>query len=356
MRQVLAVGSAIVFRPYRRWQNAKRLIINSPNGIDESQYVKIGGIDHWMTIRGEDISNPVLLFLHGGPGATHTVFNALTRPWEQHFTIVQYDQRGSGRTLRRSGPPRPGELTLDRLEQDATEVAEYLRQHLAKDKLLLAASSVGTTFGTALAQHRPELFSAYLGTDQNTTPDAPALTYELTLAWLRQYGNRKGVRAVERIGPDYPTWTRQQFDDVIRWTIKANPTIPDMVLDVIFPAMMGSPLHSMRDIRDISTSIKLAMDHLYAQLVDFDARALGLDFAIPFFIFQGDTDAITPTAKAQEYFDEIRAPHKEFVLIRNSGHLAAFTRPEQFLRELIDKVRPFAVTSETDMQDATPSL
>jgi len=78
-------------------------------------------------------------------------------------------------------------------------------------------------------------------------------------------------------------------------------------------------------------------------MVAFDARPLGLDFDLPFFIFQGDTDAVTPTASARAYFEEIRAPHKEFVLIERSGHLAAFTRPEQFLDELVKRVRPFAI-------------
>ena len=81
---------------------------------------------------------------------------------------------------------------------------------------------------------------------------------------------------------------------------------------------------------------------MYDELVSFDARKLGLKSDLPFFIFQGDTDAVTPTATAKEDFDEVRAPHKQFVLIRNSGHLAAFSRPEQFLDELVQHVRPFA--------------
>lgn len=70
-------------------------------------------------------------------------------------------------------------------------------------------------------------------------------------------------------------------------------------------------------------------------------------FEVPFFIFQGDTDAINSTALAKAYFDELEAPHKEFVLIKQAGHLAAFARPEQFLNELLQRVRLLAIGQST---------
>jgi pimeloyl-ACP methyl ester carboxylesterase len=83
-----------------RTRNAKQHAITSPKGIDEAQYVAIGGIEQWVTIRGWDRDNPVLLFLHGGPGdvTSHWTF-ALFAPWEKQFTVVQWDQRGAGKTL-----------------------------------------------------------------------------------------------------------------------------------------------------------------------------------------------------------------------------------------------------------------
>lgn len=84
---------------------AQTYAISSPNGIDEGQFVTIGDIEQWITIRGWDRDNPVLLFLHGGPGdVTNPWTFALFAPWEKHFTVVQWDQRGAGRTLRKSGP------------------------------------------------------------------------------------------------------------------------------------------------------------------------------------------------------------------------------------------------------------
>src|SRR5215471_9197579 len=98
-----------------RTRNTEQFAIRSKDGIDEARYVSIGGIEQWVTIRGQARANPVLLFLHGGPGdVTNPWTFALFAPWEEHFTVVQWDQRGAGRTLRRTGPAIASTMTLDR--------------------------------------------------------------------------------------------------------------------------------------------------------------------------------------------------------------------------------------------------
>src|SRR5438309_1872368 len=139
-----AKGSAALDEQYRRLdrlasslrtRNAKQFAITSAKGIDEASYVRVGGIEQWVTIRGQDRANPVLLFLHGGPGdVTNPWAFAMFAPWEKQFTVVQWDQRGAGRTLRRTGPAVAPTMTVDRMLQDGIEVAEYLRTHLQKDK------------------------------------------------------------------------------------------------------------------------------------------------------------------------------------------------------------------------------
>src|ERR1017187_2520905 len=104
--------------------------ITTPNGIDESSFVRIGAIEQWVTIRGEDRHDPVLLFLHGGPGdVTNPWSFAFFALWQRHFTVVQWDQRGAGRTLGRSGASSASTVTVDRIVRDGIELAEYLRDH-----------------------------------------------------------------------------------------------------------------------------------------------------------------------------------------------------------------------------------
>ncbi len=99
----MSILGPMLGRPWLRRRNA-RLLRDADRAIDETGYVSAGGIDHFVTIRGASHDNPVLVFLHGGPGATQTVFATQTLSWEEHVTVVQYDQRGSGKTRHRNGP------------------------------------------------------------------------------------------------------------------------------------------------------------------------------------------------------------------------------------------------------------
>src|SRR5258708_4007652 len=123
---------------FLRTRNARDYAVTTPNGIDEANYVKIGGLEQWITIRGEDRKNPVLLFLHGGPGdATNPWGYAGFRNWLKHFTVVQSDQRGAGRTFRRNGAAARATITVERMAQDGVELAELLAKRLRKAKIVL---------------------------------------------------------------------------------------------------------------------------------------------------------------------------------------------------------------------------
>src|ERR1700722_19536206 len=114
--------------------------------IDESGFVPIGGIDQWIAIQGRDANNPAILFLHGGPGEAQSPFLKLFLPWEQAFTVANWDQRGSGKTFGRNGPLTPA-MTLDRLVDDALEVAQHVCDRLGKKKVILVGHSWGSFLG-----------------------------------------------------------------------------------------------------------------------------------------------------------------------------------------------------------------
>ena len=154
-----------------RNRNARDYAITAPNGIDQGRYVEIGGIEQWITIRGEDRRNPVLLFLHGGPGdATNPWGYAGFRSWLKVFTVVQWDQRGAGRTMGRNGAPLAAAITIPRMTQDGIELAELLRKTLQKDKIIIVGHSWGSILGVFMAKARPDLFYAFVGTGQVSDP------------------------------------------------------------------------------------------------------------------------------------------------------------------------------------------
>ena len=190
-----------------RARDARNYAITTPNGIDEATYVEVGGIEHWITIRGEDRTNPVLLFLHGGPGdATNPWGYAAFRSWLKYFTVVQWDQRGSGRTFGRNGAASASTITPDRMVQDGIELSELLKKRLHKDKIVLVGHSWGSVLGFFMVKARPELFHAFVGTGQVAADFArnSAVAYAAIVERASREGNSQALKELKEVGaPPY---------------------------------------------------------------------------------------------------------------------------------------------------------
>src|SRR5260221_5609476 len=158
---VVAAAAALLYRAWRQHENAQALAIHTPNGIEETMFVQLGGVEQWIQSRGDARNNPVLLFIHGGPGSSESPLSSLFRPWEKHFTVVMWDQRDAGKTFSRNGAVR--EMSLPRVAQDGIELAEFLGRHLHKKRIVVLGHSWGTMVGVRMVHDRPDLFSAYVG-------------------------------------------------------------------------------------------------------------------------------------------------------------------------------------------------
>lgn len=350
----LIAGTPAVLLAYRKFRQARiaaNLKIESVLGVVEERFVRIGGIDQWISIRGEDRNNPVLLLIHGGPGSCYSIFTPHLRPWEQHFTVVQWDQRGAGRTLTRMGS-HGGEISMAQLTRDAIELAEYLRACLRKDRIFLLASSIGSTFGVQVALSRPDMFYAYIGTDQNVGMVAGRQQdHRLLLDRLRAHGLMKGLRVVERIGADATNWTPRDFKTIAQWTMKSDPPGFRPTIKLLKDAVWFAPGWTLWDIRAFVKGMHSSLEQLLAEIVRYDAWAQGTRFDLPVFIFQGENDVLTLTDQAQAYFADIEAPIKRMELISNAGHFAMFLQPAVFLEKLLVYVRPLAYTHTAQMAD-----
>lgn len=338
------IVAALAHRQLRRRRAARALVIDTPNGIDEGRFVPIGGIDQWIVIRGEDRANPVLLEVHGGPGASNTIFTHRTRAWEQHFTIVRWDMRGAGRTFGRGGKHGQGELTLERIIADAIEVTEYVRKRLNQDKVILLANSLGTVFGLRLARQRPDLFAAYVGTDQNLGVTDGG--YLATIARLRAAGRRRDVATLEKMGADRTRWSAHDWATEARLTTQSDPRLQRMMKELMLPSLWFSPQHGLRDLRHLMAGMSFS-ERLFIETSNVDPWRDGTRFEIPFFIFQGEHDLLTPVGPAERFIREVDAPVKAMELIRAATHFAAFWQPAQFLDLLMTHVRPLVVAQRS---------
>jgi len=346
---LLAVAAAgLGFRAYRQQLAIETLAIRSPKGVQEGEFVNIGGIRQWIQIRGEDRDNPVLLFVHGGPGGTTLPISSGWLPWEKHFTVVQWDQRGTGRTYGAAGDALAPTMTLERMTQDGVELAEYLRAHLHKEKIVLVGHSWGSFLGIHMVKQRPDLFSAYVGTGQVVGKTTFEKAFELTIGRLQRLAaatnNREALAELAPIASQ-PTLTPENRLIADRWNsaLGLPPADGFQMTGPVPPLFM--PGLSLLDLYNWRRGAIFSAKYLTGRkgpMFQSDTASLGFEFSIPMFFIEGEVDGVTPGEPAERYFKEITAPHKEFVWVSGGDHFIPFDRPDQFLAELAARVMPFA--------------
>lgn len=330
---------------FLRRRNASDYAITTPNGIDERRYITIGGIEQWISIRGEDRNNPVILFVHGGPGdATNLYGYAVFRPWLGRFTVVQWDERGAGLTYARNGPSLASTTTIDRIANDGIELADSLRKGLGKDKIVLVAHSFGSLIGLLMAKARPDLFYAYVGTGQigAPAPTEQAVAYRELLSAARQRGERIAVRELTDIGPP-PFRNARGYGVQHKWGNLLEHA--DAFLNSTLSLKLAAPGYTLRDVNATFDGEVFSGEQLVAQINAFDFTRLRGTYKLPIFVFQGVDDYTSPGSLARTFVDSIRAPRKAFVSITGGGHFAVFTRADAFLAELVNRVLPLAATA-----------
>ncbi|WP_426419189.1 alpha/beta fold hydrolase [Bradyrhizobium genosp. A] len=344
---VALTAAGLGFRAYRQHLAAETLAIRSPAGVQEGAFVDIGGIKQWIQIRGEDRDNPVLLFVHGGPGGTTLPISSGWRPWEKHFTVVQWDQRGTGRTYGAAGDTLAPTMTLERMTQDGVELAEYLRAHLHKDKIVLVGHSWGSFLGIHIVKQRPDLFSAYVGTGQVVGRTTFEKAFALMIARLQALAQSKNDRdALAELTPmaSHPALTpdNRLIADKWRQALGLPPADGFQLAGPVQPLFM--PDVSLLDLYNWWRGAVFSARYLTGRngpMFQSDMASIGFEFAIPMFFIQGDADGVTPGEPVEQYFKEITAPHKEFAWVRGGDHFIPFDRSDEFLAELMARVMPF---------------
>lgn len=297
--------------------------------VREQGFVHLNGISQWLTITGQDCRNPVLLFIHGGPGNPNSPSaDTLYGAWTKDFTLVQWDQRGAGRTYGRNLPVRelePDEfartpLTLALMAADGIAVAEYLRQRLGQRKVILTGSSWGSALATEMAHLRPELFHAYVGVSQLVGPPDLAASYILAQQRARELGDQPATTTLEALGT--PPWTDPRSFGKLRRILRG------------YEASRTDPGPAWKPAADYAgpqdqAAYEAGEDFSFLKFVGFkgDGMLWQLDLTgqrtrlqLPVFLVQGEEDLLTPPAVTRAYFDRIEAPRKKLVTVPRAGH------------------------------------
>jgi pimeloyl-ACP methyl ester carboxylesterase len=336
--EVAALLKTDTLLTFFRQRNARDYAIATPNGINEQRYVMLGGIPQWITIRGENRNNPVILFVHGGPGDSMSLLSyALFRTWEKYFTLVQWDQRGAGMTYAKSGPSVAPTVTIDRIVGDGLELADTLRRELQKEKITVIAHSFGSMIGVLMVKSKPALFSAYVGTGQvgAASAEMQAVAYRELVNAARTRGEVVAARELAEIGPP-PFKTGRGWQISHKWANLFEHA--DAFLNEGLMFEMTAPGHTLADLNAKIDGEGFSGEQLVPQINRFDVSRLRGTFRIPMFVLQGADDFTTPDTLAKEWLDGIAAPRKAFIRIPGGGHFVMFTEPDAFLSEFRRRV------------------
>ena len=333
----LAVMAALAFRAYERSQVRARTKIDLQTGIESLEKVKLGGIEQWILIRGHDRSKPLLLVVHGGPGFSEMLLSHRNAALEKEFVVVQWDQRGAGKTYSADTPRDT--MNVEQFVADTHELARLLAARFHTPKLYLVGVSWGSILATITASRHPELFHACVGVGQVAdVKESQRVLHRFALDATERTGNRRAIADLKKLGPTF----MQSADHmrVCRWvsrfTSNQYPRIPRWEL---FRDAAGSPYYDIADFWRLYRGMKFSLDCLWLPLNDVNLFEQAQRIGVPVYFFLGRHDYVVTSEVAERYFHALDAPRgKEIVWFEKSGHMPHLDEPEEYRAALIGKV------------------
>jgi pimeloyl-ACP methyl ester carboxylesterase len=328
---------------------AARQKIVSPQGIQQRLYVPIDGIKQWISIRGNDVRNPILLVLHGGPASPEAPAAwTFQQPWEDYFTVVEWSQRGTDKTYEANTAAQmaPG-MSIAGMTDDAAALVSYLRQRFHKKKIFLMGHSWGTVLGVMLAQRHPDWCYAYIGVGQVVnTRRGERVGYEFALREAEAHHNGEAIRELKALAP-YPgkALTLERIGVRSKWEMYYGGLAygrRDFHWDA--ETWTLAPDYSDHDLEAIGAGSLYSLKYLLGPLlsVNFDNVT---NFRCPVIQFVGAHDYTTPSSVTIDWFKTLRAPSKRLVVFADSGHMMFEEQPGRFLMHLVNDALPYAVAA-----------
>lgn len=326
--------------------DARRIL--TPNGVERLETVRIGGIDQWVSIRGVDKRNPALLLIHGGPGYVSMPMSWwFTRGWEEYFTVVQWDQRGAGKTYLLNNPAKVAPtMTRERMLADAEEMAEWVRGQMHKEKIFVVGHFWGSYLGLELAVRHPNLLHAYIGVGQLIDgPENERRGWAFALHSAQVDENKEAIQQLQEIAPYFAPTPPSSLEDIYKqrkWLdyyggVMAHRRGNSDESNLAYL----SPNYTDGEIARVWDGNNFSERYLLQEVLSLDLSDIRkLD--CPLIIFAGRYDVNVNSQVAAEWFAKINAPSKTFVWFENSAHLPMTEEPGKFLISLVHHAWPLA--------------
>ena len=317
-----------------------------PNSVAEVKYLRLGGSLQWVMIRGENVANPPLIVLHGGPGMSEMgFFRHCNAPLERHFTVVHWDQRGTGKSFDRNIPRAA--MTVDQFVADLDELVDIVRRRVGKEKVAILGHSWGSALGAIYAVRFPGKVSVYVGAAQiGDWAAAESLSYSFGLAEAERRHDAEALKKLRAIGPP-PHPAKSVF---VQRTVVTRMD-GQMRLGILWKAgraLFGRPESSILDLPNLVRGFGFTLDAMWAEVSKLNLLKLVPALKMPVVIVVGRRDHWVPPETSVAYFDALAAPSKKLVWFEHSGHEAFVDEPEKFNSMMVELVRPFALLPATE--------
>ncbi len=308
-----------------------------PGSISEKTWVEINGLKQGMFIKGKNINNPVLLYLHGGM-PDYFLTERYPTGMDEYFTVVWWEQRGSGISYNANIPPET--MNLEQMIADTISVTNYLCERFGQKKIYLMGHSGGTFIGIQTAARRPDLYHAYIGVAQMADQlESERLAYEYMLAEYRKLGDSGMVNKLEATPVNKENGTPMGYRQ-IRDTGMHNLGIGTMrnmksvVTGIFLPSLTVRDYTLMEKIHTWTGKAKSGVSVLWNEMIRTNLAETTPELQIPVYFLHGVYDYTCSYSLAKGYFNVLTAPVKGFYTFENSAHSPIFEEPER-VREII---------------------
>jgi proline iminopeptidase len=319
-----------------------------PGSIATLEQVHLPGGDQWISIRGHSKDNPVLLYLHGGPGQSGMPFTRfLYSDIAEDFVVVDWDQRGNGKSLAAIDPTST--YTLDSIVADAAQLSRELAERFGERKIYLAGTSWGTTLGVLAVQRHPELFYAFIGGGQMVSQrETDRRIYRDLMAQAQRTGDTAVVDTLREFGPPpYEdvygnAYVMQQYEalEPDYSLIPAVEKIGEEHFSEMGPWGVFGREYNLVEKVNVMRGLMETFAVVYPQLQQIDFRRDVKRLDVPVYIFRGTSELAARDDLAVEWFNALQAPRKHMYRLDHAGHAVLTERPDRLRAVLTQTVLP----------------
>lgn len=308
-----------------------------PGSIAQAGYLRLGGIDQWVMVRGRSTANPVLVLLHGGPGFSETrFFRYFNAALEDKFTVVYWDQRGAARSYHRGIPAST--MTVAQFIADLDELVDIVGRRVDVKRVVIFGHSWGSVLGPLYAARHPDKVTAYVGCGQiGDWAAGEAESYAFALGEARRRDDRRALRTLSRIGP--PPYGASAVFRERTCLQRIEGQFRPRALWEMGRVMLGTPEATIFDIPKTIVGFRFSMNAMWTEVSQIDLRQCVPALAMPVFFLLGRHDRWVPPDTSVAYFDALEAPAKELIWFENSGHEPFVDEPAAFNQAMTEQVR-----------------